>query len=62
MTDFGLARTISLPLRLYTHEIITLWYRCPEVILNARHYTPAVDIWSLGCVMSEVARNGHPLF
>lgn len=62
MTDFGLARTLSLPLRLYTHEIVTLWYRPLEVLLNAKHYTPAVDIWSLGCILSEISRNGYNLF
>lgn len=35
---------------------MTLWYRAPEVLLGATHYAPAVDIWSIGCIMAELAR------
>lgn len=37
-------------------QIVTLWYRAPEVLLGATHYAPAVDIWSIGCIMAELAR------
>lgn len=36
LADFGLARTFSLPLRTYTHEVITLWYRAPEILLGQK--------------------------
>lgn len=61
LADFGLARTFALPLRPYTHEIITLWYRCPEVLLGLDVYSAAVDIWSAGCIFAEMA-SGAPLF
>eukprot|EP00744_Colponema_vietnamica_P020011 GILI01028384.1.p1 GENE.GILI01028384.1~~GILI01028384.1.p1 ORF type:complete len:394 (-),score=48.35 GILI01028384.1:95-1108(-) len=61
IADFGLARTFRIPTATYTHEVITLWYRAPEILLGAKHYLPAVDIWSLGCIMAELATH-RPLF
>ncbi|XP_020404224.1 cyclin-dependent kinase B2-1 [Zea mays] len=43
IADLGLSRAITVPVKKYTHEILTLWYRAPEVLLGATHYTP-VDI------------------
>lgn len=45
----------------YTHEVITLWYRPPEVLLGARKYRGEVDMWSLGCIFAEMLL-GKPLF
>jgi serine/threonine protein kinase len=36
----------------YTNMVVTRWYRAPELLLGDRHYGPAVDMWSLGCVIS----------
>lgn len=55
LADFGLARTIGIPVRTYTHEIVTLWYRAPEVLLGGKHYSTAVDMWSVGCIFAELA-------
>lgn len=41
--------------------MVTLWYRAPEVLLGARLYSTAVDIWSLACIFAECVR-GRPLF
>lgn len=38
---------------------MTLWYRAPEVLLGATHYAPAVDIWSIACIMAELARKAR---
>ncbi|KAJ1552842.1 Cyclin-dependent kinase catalytic subunit, partial [Nowakowskiella sp. JEL0078] len=54
IADFGLARAFGVPLRTYTHEVITLWYRAPEILLGSRHYSPAVDMWSVGCIFAEM--------
>jgi serine/threonine protein kinase len=54
IADFGLARTYRLPMRTYTHEIVTLWYRAPEVLLGSKLYTTAVDMWSVGCIFAEM--------
>ena len=54
LADFGLARSISLPMRTYTHEVVTLWYRAPEILLGSRVYGPAVDIWAIGCIFAEM--------
>lgn len=55
LADFGLARAFSVPLRAYTHEVVTLWYRAPEILLGQSTYATPMDIWSLGCIVSEMA-------
>ena len=55
LADFGLARTYYHPLRQYTHEIITLWYRAPQVLLGTEKYSQTVDLWSVGCIFYELA-------
>jgi len=54
LADFGLARAFQMPLRPYTHEVITLWYRAPEILLGTLEYSPAVDIWSIGVIFIEM--------
>ena len=54
LADFGLARAFGLPLRSYTHEVVTLWYKAPEVLLGAKTYSTSVDIWSIGCIYAEM--------
>ena len=54
LCDFGLSRMFSLPMGKMTHEIITLWYRPPEVLLGIENYTTKVDSWSIGCIMAEI--------
>lgn len=51
----------SLPMGKMTHEIITLWYRPPEILLGIENYTTKVDSWSIGCIMAEMI-TGIPLF
>lgn len=52
--DFGLGRAASVPLRSYTTEIITLWYRPPELLLGCKYYDASVDVWSLACIITEL--------
>eukprot|EP00792_Barthelona_sp_PAP020_P005245 TRINITY_DN2565_c0_g2_i1.p1 TRINITY_DN2565_c0_g2~~TRINITY_DN2565_c0_g2_i1.p1 ORF type:complete len:296 (+),score=74.31 TRINITY_DN2565_c0_g2_i1:219-1106(+) len=59
--DFGLARGHDVPLSIYTHEVVTLWYRPPELLLGARYYHGALDVWSVGCIFAEMV-TGNPLF
>lgn len=59
--DFGLARAFGVPLRTYTHEVVTLWYRAPEILLGGRQYSTGVDMWSVGCIFAEMATR-KPLF
>ncbi|XP_015027823.2 cyclin-dependent kinase 2 [Drosophila novamexicana] len=54
LADFGLARAFNVPMRAYTHEVVTLWYRAPEILLGTKFYSTGVDIWSLGCIFSEM--------
>jgi len=61
LADFGLARLSALPNGPYTHEVVTLWYRAPELLLGCNRYSAAVDVWSIGCIFAEMA-TGHPLF
>ncbi|KAL0801177.1 hypothetical protein Bca101_056353 [Brassica carinata] len=59
--DFGLARQYGSPLKPYTHLVVTLWYRAPELLLGAKQYSTAIDMWSLGCIMAELLAKA-PLF
>jgi len=61
LADFGLARAFGIPVRTYTHEVVTLWYRSPEILLNSKHYSTPVDIWSVGCIFAELVTR-RPLF
>ncbi|GBG25550.1 Cyclin-dependent kinase 1 [Hondaea fermentalgiana] len=61
VADFGLARAFSLPFRTYTHEVVTLWYRAPEILLGQRRYALPVDMWSVGTIFAEMV-NRRPLW
>jgi len=61
LCDFGLARRCGDPLGALTVEVVTLWYRSPELLLGDRRYDSAVDVWSCGCVLGELL-SGQPLF
>ncbi|RLN51996.1 hypothetical protein BBJ28_00016596 [Nothophytophthora sp. Chile5] len=54
IADFGLARAFSIPMKKYTHEVVTLWYRAPEILLGQEVYSPPVDIWSVGVIFAEM--------
>ncbi|KAI5561604.1 hypothetical protein BDE02_16G127900 [Populus trichocarpa] len=56
IADLGLGRAFTVPLKSYTHEIVTLWYRAPEVLLGSTHYSIAIDMWSVGCIFAEMSR------
>jgi cyclin-dependent kinase 8/11 len=34
--------------------VVTIWYRAPELLLGTSHYTPAVDMWAIGCIFGEL--------
>jgi serine/threonine protein kinase len=56
VADLGLGRAFSVPVKSYTHEIVTLWYRAPEVLLGSAYYACPVDMWSVGCIFAELVR------
>ncbi len=55
IADFGLARAFVPPVRPLTHEIVTLWYRAPEILLGCKTYALPVDMWSVGTIIAEMA-------
>lgn len=62
--DLGLARLIYQPLQpLFAGDkvVVTIWYRAPELLLGAKHYSKAIDCWAVGCVMAELA-SLRPIF
>ena len=61
IADFGLARGYGIPVKNYTHEVVTLWYRAPDVLLGSKTYGTTVDLWSIGCIFAEMV-TGKPLF
>ncbi len=55
--DLGLARLFDNPIQsLFTGDkvVVTIWYRSPELLLGARHYTAAIDLWAVGCIYAEL--------
>jgi serine/threonine protein kinase len=61
LCDFGLARAFTVPMRNYTHEVVTLWYRAPEILLGSKLYSIGIDVWSVGCIAAEMCAR-RPLF
>jgi len=61
VADFGLARSFGVPIKTLTHEILTLWYRAPEILLGQKEYSTPVDMWSIGLIFFEMAHK-KPLF
>ncbi|CDH55841.1 cyclin-dependent kinase 10-like [Lichtheimia corymbifera JMRC:FSU:9682] len=57
IADFGLARTVGLSSRPMTPNVVTLWYRSPELLLGGSIYTTAVDLWSAGCILGELMQH-----
>lgn len=54
LADFGLARSINHPLEKLTSNVVTRWYRAPELLFGARHYTFAIDNWAIGAIFAEM--------
>lgn len=53
--DFGLARVEEPDQSKHmTQEVVTQYYRAPEILMGARHYSAAVDVWSVGCIFGEL--------
>ncbi|KAI4291437.1 hypothetical protein PAPHI01_0711 [Pancytospora philotis] len=61
LADFGLGRAATVPLRSYTQEVTTLWYRPPELLLGCKYYDASLDVWSLACIIAEI-HTTVPLF
>lgn len=61
LADFGLARAKSVPTKTYSNEVVTLWYRPPDVLLGSTDYSVSIDMWGVGCIFFEMA-SGQPLF
>ena len=54
LADFGLARSFGSPGRKFTGQVVTRWYRAPELLFGAKFYGAAVDLWSIGCIFAEM--------
>ncbi|XP_060912799.1 cyclin-dependent kinase 17-like isoform X2 [Labrus mixtus] len=61
LADFGLARAKSVPTKTYSNEVVTLWYRPPDVLLGSTEYSTPIDMWGVGCIFYEMI-TGRPLF
>ncbi|XP_035488523.1 cyclin-dependent kinase 18 [Scophthalmus maximus] len=61
LADFGLARAKSVPTKTYSNEVVTLWYRPPDVLLGSTEYSTPIDMWGVGCILFEMA-TGRPMF
>lgn len=54
--DFGLAKLYGSPTREMTHQVVTRWYRAPELLFGSRIYSTGVDMWAVGCIFAELLR------
>ncbi|CAD5206636.1 unnamed protein product [Bursaphelenchus okinawaensis] len=54
LADFGLARAQSVPSKTFSHDVVTLWYRPPDVLLGSTHYSTSLDMWGVGCIFGEM--------
>jgi len=54
LADFGLARLFGSPNRRFTHQVVTRWYRAPELLFGAQAYSSAIDMWACGCIFAEL--------
>lgn len=61
LCDFGLSRLMNVPCEQLSVDVVTQWYRAPEILLKCKNYSFASDIWSVGCVIAEMM-SGRPLF
>ncbi|XP_069377216.1 cyclin-dependent kinase 15 isoform X1 [Paralichthys olivaceus] len=61
LADFGLARCKSIPSHTFSSEVVTLWYRPPDVLLGSTDYSTALDMWGAGCIFIEMLQ-GAPAF
>ncbi|EIM22450.1 cyclin-dependent kinase 5 [Wallemia mellicola] len=61
LADFGLARAFGIPVNTFSNEVVTLWYRPPDVLLGSKTYSTSIDVWSAGCILAEMI-SGVPLF
>nr|XP_020447698.1 cyclin-dependent kinase 15 isoform X2 [Monopterus albus] len=61
LADFGLARSKSIPSQTFSSEVMTLWYRPPDILLGSTDYSTAVDMWGAGCIFIEMLQ-GAPAF
>ena len=55
LADFGLARSFVPPIKPLTHEVVTLWYRPPEILLGCKIYALPMDMWAVGLITAEMS-------
>lgn len=55
IADFGLSRSRTAGIGQLTSEVVTLWYRAPEILLGDCDYGTASDMWSLGAVLCSLS-------
>ncbi|ODQ65380.1 Pkinase-domain-containing protein [Nadsonia fulvescens var. elongata DSM 6958] len=60
LCDFGSAKILN-PREANISYICSRFYRAPELIFGAQHYSTKIDVWSAGCVLAELI-SGKPLF
>ena len=54
IADFGHARCYSLPIRNFNHNVVSNYYRAPDIFLGNTDYITDIDMWSIGCIFAEM--------
>lgn len=61
ISDFNLSRSKKFARSSLSTEVVSLWYRSPELLKGQSEYSYFIDIWSAGCIMAEIM-GSKPLF
>ena len=62
IAGFGSAKYLTAPITEFASEVVYIWYRPPEILFGATHYTTTIDTWSAGCIFAEISNKGVPFF
>ena len=54
LADFGLAQGCAVEGLKKTTNVVTVWYRAPELLLNDETYGNAVDVWACGATWLDM--------
>jgi len=58
LADFGLT-TSFIGSNYFSNNVVSLYYRSPELLMGSHSYGPEIDMWSVGCILIEMITNNY---